>query len=213
MIAGKRHPALIDAGLAAETCGQCWEVEPGELHQFVKPRLSQAQQNNQYKYIAVADGNCISGRLMDMLSSDSATFWVQSFQEEWYYGLLVPMRHYIPVQYAPNVWPLEGGINLAEMVTWAEQHPDTVAHIVQEAKAFARLHLSPRGQTCFLVRLLQAYHELLTGLERLEALVQEAEAAWAALIAIPTPPPAPASPAHSGLVHTVHKHIRRFISA
>ena len=127
-------------------------------------------------------------------------------------SLLVPYKHYIPVQYLPNVWPLDGGINLAAMVTWAEENPEWVGNIVREARAFARLHLSRRGQLCFWVRLLQRYHELLTGLDALEALMEEADHQWLEYNeSMHTPPPGPPPPPSPTVVHAVMHRIQHHV--
>ena len=174
MLTGLRHPDVIDAGLASMDagCGQCGEVDEAELQMFSRPGMPLDEQNDGYKYIITADGNCISHRMKDLLSSDSAVFWIQSFQEEWYYPLLVPGVHYLPVQYEPTLFPKEAGLDLNDLVRWAVHHAAEVAQLVDNARAFARLHLSTVGQRCFVVRFLQKYHEMLQGLDALEALIE-----------------------------------------
>ena len=176
MIAGMRHPDLIDSGLASLWgCGQCHEVEEFELQMWQKPMMSMQEQFNKYQYIITAEGNCAANRVKDLLSGDSALFMVQSPQEEWFYPLLVPYKHYIPVAFEPTQYPVEAGLNIVGQVQWAQAHPEEVGQIVRNANEFARLHISRTGQLCFVVRMLCMYHELLQGLENLTALIQEAD--------------------------------------
>ena len=209
MLAGQYYPELVDAGLASLSgCGQCGDVRPDELARWLKPMISMENQTQTHKYVATADGNCISHRMKDWLSSDCAVFWVQSYQEEWYYPLLVPMKHYFPVQYDQITWPGEH-IDLASMVGYAQHNPEIVANVVREAKAFARFHLSRRGQTCFVVRFLQRYHEVLRGLENLEALI---DASGGVLNVEPATSGAPATASEgvrTGMGQHIMHHIRK----
>jgi protein glucosyltransferase len=79
---------------------------------------------------------------------------IDSPEMEWYYPLLKPWVHYIPMR-ANETW-----CNLEEAVGWAEAHPQEVAKIVERATAFAVEHLSARGRDCYFVQLLRAWHAL-----------------------------------------------------
>ena len=176
MIAGMRHPDLIDSGIASLWgCGQCHDVEEYELQMWQKPMMSLQEQFDKYQYIITADGNCAANRVKDLLSGDSALFMVQSPQEEWFYPLLVPYKHYIPVAFEPTAFPLEAGLNVAGQVQWAQAHTEEVVQIVRNANEFAKLHISRTGQLCYVVRMLCMYHELLQGLNNLTSLIQKAD--------------------------------------
>lgn len=214
MMAGQRHPKQVDAGLASMSgCGQCGDVDPAELEMFLKPKMLYEEQIDTYKYVIVADGNCISHRMKAMLSSDSAVFWVNSNQEEWYYPLLVPYKHFIPVQYEPVALPMELGLDLHTQVEWAEAHPDEVADIVREAQRFAKLHLSSEGQECFVVRFLKEYHELLLQIDQLGALIEKADLEYLNILGSAaniskTAPPAPTR----GFLHRFRAHVRPYLN-
>lgn len=53
---------------------------------------------NGYKYLLWVPGNCAALRLAAQLSSDAAVFKLDSPEIEWYYPLLQPWIHYIPVR-------------------------------------------------------------------------------------------------------------------
>ena len=56
-----------------------------------------ALQVAQYKYIVNVEGNCAALRLKHLLAGPSAVLFVQSDEIEWFYPLLKPFVHYIPV--------------------------------------------------------------------------------------------------------------------
>ena len=53
-----------------------------------------------YKYIVNVEGNCAALRLKQLLAGPSAVFFVQSDEIEWFYPLLKPFVHYIPVSFS-----------------------------------------------------------------------------------------------------------------
>lgn len=119
------------------------------------------EQVQRFKYMVNVEGNCAALRLKHLLSSPSAVFFVQSDEIEWYYPLLKPYVHYIPVRFSTSGEKEGHEVDLAQKVEWAERHPDRVAAIVREANAFAEFHLSRQGQECFAMQMLDAYARLL----------------------------------------------------
>lgn len=72
------------------------------------------QQVQKFKYVVNVEGNCAALRLKHLLSSPSAVFFVQSDEIEWYYPLLKPYVHYIPVSF--SMGPQGYEVDLAEKV-------------------------------------------------------------------------------------------------
>ena len=66
---------------------------------------------------------------------------IDSPELEWYYPLLKPYEHYIPMV-ANESW-----VNLEEVIGWAEAHQEEVAKIVENATAFAIRYLSAQGRS------------------------------------------------------------------
>lgn len=52
-----------------------------------------------YKYIVNVEGHCSALRLKHLLAGPSAVLFVQSEEIEWFYPLLNPFVHYIPVRF------------------------------------------------------------------------------------------------------------------
>lgn len=96
--------------------------------------------------------HCSSGEGVKTLSW--APVQIENPELEWYYPLLKPWEHYIPMT-ANETW-----CNLEEVIGWAEAHPKEVARIVENATAFALKYLSARGRDCYFVQLLSEYHKL-----------------------------------------------------
>ncbi|KAK9811967.1 hypothetical protein WJX73_004068 [Symbiochloris irregularis] len=157
--AGRQHPHLVDSGASD------WDPDMyGEELGRKKNKLTFAQQVERYKYLIWVTGNCASVRLAKQLAADALVFKVDSDEREWYYPLLQPHVHYVPVWL--NVTDPEANLTtitaqssgIADAVRWAESHPEQVRSIVEAANAFARRHLSVRGRDCYFVRLLHLWH-------------------------------------------------------
>lgn len=125
----------------------------------LKPKMDLAEQVKKYKYIINADGHCAALRMRDLLASDSAVLWVETNQVEWFYPLLQPFVHYIPVRLLTHEAqdPLQ---DIVDKITWAESNPGKVAAIVKNANQFAMTHLTAHAFTCYSVHILDEYARL-----------------------------------------------------
>lgn len=92
--------------------------------------------------------------MRQLLASDSAVFWLESNQIEWFYPLLQPYVHYVPVRLLDSE-PDDSLRNVVNKVAQAEQHPEKVASIVREANSFAELHLSQLAFDCYSLQMLE----------------------------------------------------------
>ncbi|DBA77468.1 TPA: hypothetical protein ACH3X1_009293 [Trebouxia sp. C0004] len=139
-----------------------------------KPKMELADQIKKYKYIINADGHCAALRMRQLLASDSAILWVETNQIEWFYPLLQPFVHYIPVRYLDYETddPLHDVITKIE---WAERHPRKVQDIVRNANKFATSHLSDHAITCYSVQLLDEYARLFHDPHKLQAVAQNGD--------------------------------------
>lgn len=97
-------------------------------------------------------GDC--GSLALQLSCNSTVFKVGSTEDEWYYHLLRPFVHYVPVQANGT------HINLGGMLQWASEHQYAASFIAQQASDFAHFHLSHAGRECYAFQLLFRLHKL-----------------------------------------------------
>ena len=134
--------------------------EQDNMPHDTKPKMTLADQVRRYKYIINADGHCAALRFRHLLASDSAVFWIESNQVEWFYALLQPFVHYIPLRYDAqhaNDDPLP---DLVDKITWAEANPKLVAKIIHNANKFAATHLSEHALSCYSFQLLEEYAHL-----------------------------------------------------
>jgi len=155
---GARRPDLLDSGVIVDPFAPAppeWDASAaGPLADRVKPALSLRAQVDGYRYLVWAPGNCASVRLALQLASDAVVLKIESPEMEWYYPLLKPYVHYIPLHANAT------GVDLEAAIAWAEAHPDQAGRISRAATAFAARHLSSRGRDCYTLRLLGAWRAL-----------------------------------------------------
>ena len=145
---GLDQPDLVDSGVS-DWSEELWGPDEGRL----KTSMPMRKQVDTYKYQVWLPGNCASVRLALQLASDSAVFKVENDESEWYYPLLKPYVHYIPI--TAN----ETHTNLLEQLEWAEDNPDQIKTIVAAANDFAQHYLSGQARDCFFLHLLSKYSE------------------------------------------------------
>lgn len=146
---GLKRPDLVDSGVS-DWNEELWGPDKGRL----KPPMPMRKQIDTYKYQAWLPGNCASVRLALQLAADALVFKIESDEHEWYYPLLKPYVHYIPV--VAN----ETHTNLLEQLAWAESNLDQVRRIVAAANKFARQFLTRSARDCYFMQLLSRYHDL-----------------------------------------------------
>lgn len=154
---GAARPDLLDSGVIIDPAAPApeWDAATaGPLVDRVKPPLNIRDQVDRFRYLVWAPGNCASVRLALQLASDAVVLKIESPEVEWYYPLLRPGVHYIPLHANAT------SVDLAAAVGWAESHPVEAGRIARAATAFARRHLSARGRDCYTLRLLAAWRAL-----------------------------------------------------
>ena len=133
--------------------------------------MSLAKQVQRFKYIVNVDGHCAALRMRELLASDSVVLWVEFNEVEWYYSLLQPFVHYIPVRYFPHMDdPLS---DIVTKIEWANANPSEMARIIQNAHRFALQHFSEHGMTCYSVQLVNEYAALFPDQWKLQQLHSE----------------------------------------
>eukprot|EP00891_Asterochloris_glomerata_P002354 jgi/Astpho2/2354/Aster-05618 len=126
------------------------------------PRMSMKEQIGNFSKIIYVGGNCASLRMDNLLNSDALTMFVLESLPLWYFPLLVPYKHFVPIIYEPGVFTEEEGLNWDRAWHWAHEQPEAVAEVVREANKFAQLHLSKKGKTCYMARAMMHYAKLMT---------------------------------------------------
>jgi hypothetical protein len=92
------------------------------------------QEQSRYKYIINVEGNVAAYRLSYELSAGSVILLVNSKWKMWYYDLLKPYKHYIPVHQDLS--------DLFTQIKWCQDHDDLCAQIAVNAKRFYDKYLS-----------------------------------------------------------------------
>eukprot|EP00884_Botryococcus_braunii_P016709 jgi/Botrbrau1/3721/Bobra.0363s0008.2 len=149
---GVARPDVLDSGV------KDWDEARWGPHQGrLKPVMTVREQVDTYKYVIWVPGNCASVRLALQLASDCLVLKVETPEVEWYYGMLKPYHHYVPLHANST------HVDVVEAVEWAESHALEVRRIVENANAFAKRFLSDKGRDCYFVQLLKEFHGLLRG--------------------------------------------------
>jgi hypothetical protein len=100
-------------------------------------QLTLQQQSDKYKYILTLEGHVAAYRLSYELSSGSVVLLAQSKWRMWYYNLLKPYVHYVPVNQDLS--------NLVQIVEWCRNNDDKCKQIASNALDFYNKYLSEDG--------------------------------------------------------------------
>ncbi|KAL1518865.1 hypothetical protein AB1Y20_003142 [Prymnesium parvum] len=160
-VLSRRYPDLIDAGLV-DYCGSLkvnklewpWDQQMVEEMRVEAPPSRRVPWSSTctFRYLLNLDGNAAASRLASLLHTGSAVFFADSPFKEWWYPLLKPWVHYVPVDRSLR--------DLVERVEWANAHPDAVAAIGAAGAAFARQHLHKHAIACYWWQLLSEFAAL-----------------------------------------------------
>lgn len=143
------YPALIDAKYTIFAQGG--EKIP-YLRKFAGNRVSFEEQM-QYKYHILIDGNtCPYSNSGWKFFTGSLLFKPLSGWIQWYYGELLPYRHYIPVE--------ENLSDLLAKIEWAMTHDEEAKAIGERCRDFARTHLTFSDDLLYLYLAVIRYSEL-----------------------------------------------------
>lgn len=157
--AGMKSPDRIVSGYTQLIDIEQDTQDPVINRSNVKAAISMADQVKQYKFVINTDGHSAALRLRHLLASDSVVFWTASDQVEWFYSLLVPFVHFVPIRYDAHDVNVTAADILAKL-HWAEQHPEQMAAISRNANDFAQLHLTEHATQCYSVQLFDEYSRL-----------------------------------------------------
>lgn len=106
-----------------------------------------------YKYHAIVDGvTCSFPATQWKLLSGSLCFKQDSDDIQYYYGELIPWKHYIPIKR-----------DLSDLLTklcWAKAHDQKAREIAQNSRIFAQTHLMPEHILLYCYKVLCKYASL-----------------------------------------------------
>ena len=117
-----------------------------------KQRIEPFANNCRHRHLLHIDGNVASSRLASELHVGSTIFKQHSFSNEYFYPLLRPWEHYVPV--AANLR------DVPEKLAWAKANPQRAEAIAAAGTRFAREHLHVASISCYWWQLLTAFAEL-----------------------------------------------------
>ena len=152
-ILGRSNPELLDAGLYPSARMRDAYNARTDLFATVDDALSDADYGR-FQYIVDLDGDGCSGRLAKLLDLGSVVLrpvW-GSIGRPFYWRLLEPWTHYVPLQ-----------ANLSDLVptiTWLREHPARARRIAAAGKAFAAEHFAPAAIDAYVAALIRGIASL-----------------------------------------------------
>ncbi len=106
-----------------------------------------------YKYQLLIDGNsCAYSRAYWQLFSNCAILKQSSPNLQWFYGLLKPYVHYIPLQNDLS--------DLPEKILWSKDHDKEVRKIISNAQMLAQENLKQADLYYYLYLVLHEYSKM-----------------------------------------------------
>ncbi len=142
MAIGKANPTLIDAVDA--TAEYDWRT-----HSYAGRFVTLAEQIHSHRYMIDVEGNGFSGRLKLFLHSGRVVLLQQHPWHEWFFPLMEPYRHFVPVKRDLS--------DLVDRIEWLKANPQREREIADEAQRFARTHLTREAAVNEWVKLLQRH--------------------------------------------------------
>ena len=104
--------------------------------------------HRRYKYLASLDGNGWANRLPFLLALGSAVFKQDSPFFTWWYPLMQPMIHFVPLERDLN--------NTIEMVNWARSNDVIIRNISRSGRSIVNDFLMDMGDV-YMCKLLKTY--------------------------------------------------------
>uniref|UniRef100_A0A7S3V1C5 Glycosyl transferase CAP10 domain-containing protein n=1 Tax=Aplanochytrium stocchinoi TaxID=215587 RepID=A0A7S3V1C5_9STRA len=103
-----------------------------------------------YKLVIHADGNSFAGSIGYKLTSGATILFIDSHFKfkEFYYGLLQPWVHYIPID--PDLNNLE---NIKEWIFTTKEGEEIARNISRNARKLVKERLTPEATYCYILRL------------------------------------------------------------
>ncbi len=152
VILSLKQPHLIDAKFHSLVgCLDPEAIQRSFSNYF--DRFASIKTHLKYKYQLLIDGNTTSwSRAYWQLCSNCVILKQVTHNIEWFYPILIPYVHFIPIQ--------EDLSDLEEKLLWAQAHDFQVRQISVQANAFAKEHLCPSAIYYYTYLVLKEYAAL-----------------------------------------------------
>jgi len=111
-------------------------INPAELP-FKKSSKVPMSKQTRYKYLVNIDGNGVAYRFTRELSFKSVILKVDSTKEMWYFPLLEPYVHYVPIK--------EDLSDLADKIEWCKKNDEKCRIISENAYNFYQKYINKNG--------------------------------------------------------------------
>ncbi|XP_063993133.1 O-glucosyltransferase rumi homolog [Diachasmimorpha longicaudata] len=151
VLLSRDHPQLVDAQY---TKNQAWKSDEDTLHRPPASEVS-LEDHCKYKYLFNYRGVAASFRHKHLFLCNSLVFHVGDEWLEFYYDVMKPWIHYIPVPKDASQHELK------RLISFARDHDEVAKKIAQRGRDFVWKRLRMSDVTCYWRKLLQEYSKLL----------------------------------------------------
>jgi glycosyl transferase family 90 len=149
------YPDIIDAKYAKPKYFYSFikkNLRPLMLMLSIPPFISQEKQIA-YRVLANLDGHTTTyPGLLWRLYSNSLVIKQDSTKEQWFYDILVPWKHYVPMK--------NDASDIVEKATWVMNNKDKAYDIVKEANSIVKHNLMPEHIDDYIKELLNYHFKL-----------------------------------------------------
>jgi hypothetical protein len=147
-----RHSDMIDCHFTK--CSSC--PSAAALGGMIAPAVSMRQMLR-YRYLVIVDGNnAPSSRYATLLGATSPSVMIKQNSSfgEWFYPLMKPFVHYLPVHHDFG--------DLTQLISYARDHPELAEEIARNGRDFVWKYLSFDGVLCHWHSILMRMRSILT---------------------------------------------------
>jgi arylsulfatase A-like enzyme len=146
------HPELLDVNFDNhDEMAKLWKLSAAEANAIDEPTsISMEEQARRFRYAIHPEGQCgFADRLKSIMALPMLIFKQANPCSEWYEAMLLPGKHYLPVDgsYA----------NLSDAIAWARAHDTEAQRIVAAANVHVRQVVSVAGVYAYSERLIRSY--------------------------------------------------------
>ncbi|KAJ8960819.1 hypothetical protein NQ318_020115 [Aromia moschata] len=152
VLLSRENPDLVDAQY---TKNQAWKSDADTLHAPPAKEVS-FEDHCTFKYLFNFRGVAASFRFKHVLLCKSLVFHVGDEWLEFFYPVLKPWVHYVPVEADASKEELQ------ELIEFAVRHDDIAREIAENGYNAIWNHLTMRDVVCYWSKLLKRYAKLLT---------------------------------------------------
>jgi hypothetical protein len=144
-------PNIVAAAAAANAATPGCDSDSSDPPCPISTRLSPSSDADAFRYALSVDGYSSAWRVHQLMASPTVLVKTDSVHEEWWYHLLQPYEHYVPVR--------ADFTDFRRQLEWMEQHPEELARISVNSRRLMSKLFRPATFYCYTGELLHRYSQ------------------------------------------------------